>query len=77
MERIVSQGHTSPPGFWYDQASTEWVILLQGAARLKFEDSSELELRPGDFIEIPKHRRHRVEWTDVQQQTIWLAIHQT
>lgn len=74
IERIVSHGHSSPPGFWYDQARNEWVLLIQGAARLSFEDQS-LELKPGDFVNIPAHRRHRVDWTDPSQPTIWLAVH--
>ncbi len=26
IERIVSHGHASPDGFWYDQEEHEWVI---------------------------------------------------
>ena len=74
IERIVSQGHASPPDFWYDQAEHEWVLLIQGAARLRLDDEV-VELKPGDFLNIPAHRRHRVEWTSPDQQTIWLAIH--
>lgn len=74
IERIVSFGHTSPPGFWFDQEQHEWVVLLKGAARLRFEDE-ELELQPGSFVNIPAHRRHRVEWTAPDEPTIWLAIH--
>ena len=25
IERIVSEGHVSPEGFWYDQDEPEWV----------------------------------------------------
>ena len=74
IERIVSQGHASPPDFWSDQAEHEWVLLIQGAARLRLDDKV-VELKPGDFLNIPAHRRHRVEWTSPDQQTIWLAIH--
>lgn len=74
IERIVSQGHSSPAGFWYDQDQSEFVVLLQGAARLRFEDG-EIEMQPGSFLDIPARRRHRVEWTDPNQPTIWLAIH--
>jgi cupin 2 domain-containing protein len=74
IERIVSSGHASPPGFWYDQAEGEWVLLLQGSALLRFADEAEpRRLMPGDFIEIAPHRRHRVEWTDPEQPTLWLA----
>ena len=76
IERIVSRGHASPEGFWYDQPEQEWVLVLQGAARLRFEGSREpLEVNPGDYVHIPAHQRHRVEWTTPQEPTIWLAIH--
>lgn len=73
IERIVSHGHASPAGFWYDQAEHEFVLLLQGAARLRYEDS-EQELRPGDWVHLPAHCRHRVEGTAPHETTIWLAI---
>ena len=73
IERIVSRGHASPEDFWYDQSEHEWVIVLKGAARLRFEDEV-VELNPGDFANIPAHRRHRVEWTTPTEPTIWLAI---
>jgi cupin 2 domain-containing protein len=76
LERIVSTGQATPPGEWYDQEAHEWVVLLSGAARLRFEDEPEpRELRPGDYLLIPAHRRHRVEWTDPTQATVWLALH--
>ena len=76
IERIVSQGHASPPGFWYDQPQGEWVVVLAGEARLRFEDEAEPRtLGPGDFCDISPHRRHRVDWTDPAQPTVWLAVH--
>jgi cupin 2 domain-containing protein len=73
--RVVSQGHASPAGFWYDQDEYEFVVLISGAARLVFEDQPEpLEMVPGSFVNIPAHRRHRVEWTDPAQPTVWLGI---
>jgi cupin 2 domain-containing protein len=73
IERIVSQGHGSPDGFWYDQVQDEFVILLAGAARLRFDDSS-VDLKPGDYILIPAHRRHRVDCTAPGVNTVWLAV---
>jgi cupin 2 domain-containing protein len=73
IERIVSRGQASPEGFWYDQDHHEFVVLLQGAARLRFDDES-VEMKPGDWIDIPAHRRHRVEWTTPDGPTIWLAV---
>ncbi|MFA6411982.1 MAG: cupin domain-containing protein [Syntrophales bacterium] len=76
IERIVSHGHCSPEGFWYDQHEHEWVILIKGSAVLRFEDQSEnITMSPGDYIHIEKHQKHRVEWTDPEQETIWLAVH--
>jgi cupin 2 domain-containing protein len=76
IERIVSYGQASPEGFWYDQPQHEWVMLLAGAARLRFESSDEpVELRPGDYVHIPAHARHRVERTSSSGPTIWLAVH--
>ena len=76
IERIVSPGHASPAGGWYDQERHEFVVLLQGAARLKFDgDNQAVTMTPGSFVDIAAHRRHRVEWTDPNQPTIWLAVH--
>lgn len=75
IERIVSRGHASPPGFWYDQEDHEWVLLLAGKAGLRFEANDEVvELHAGDSLAIPAHERHRVEWTATDQDTIWLAV---
>jgi cupin 2 domain-containing protein len=76
IERIASRGHASPEGLWYDQPRHEFVVVLCGAARLQFEDGGELiELTAGSYLDIPARRRHRVEWTDPSQPTIWLAVH--
>lgn len=74
IERIVSHGHASPNGFWYDQDDHEWVVVLKGAARLRFEDGV-VQMTAGDFINIAAHRKHRVEWTTPDVPTIWLAVH--
>ncbi|MBN1587264.1 MAG: phosphoribosylaminoimidazole carboxylase [Candidatus Omnitrophica bacterium] len=76
IERIVSRGHASPPDFWYDQDTHEFVLLVQGEARLVFEEGPELVyLKAGDFLDIPAHRKHRVDWTLPDQDTVWLAVH--
>ena len=74
IERIVSQGHTSPDEGWYDQDENEWVIVLRGGGRIAFDDGSEVALTVGDYLHIPAHRRHRVSWTDPSQPTVWLAV---
>jgi len=73
IERIVSHGHSTPAEFWYDQNQSEWVIVLRGAACLRFEDET-VEMRAGDFLNIPAHRRHQVSWTTSDELTIWLAV---
>ena len=75
IERIVSTGHASPEGFWYDQPRPEFVLVLQGRARLEFDDGEALDLEPGAWADIPAHRRHRVAWTAPDEPTVWLAIH--
>ena len=76
LERIISFGQKTPPGEWYDQEMNEWVVLLKGSAGLLFDGREEvLVIQPGDSVHIPAHRRHRVEWTDTEQVTIWLALH--
>ena len=76
IERIVSQGHYSKEGFWYDQSENELVILLKGRATLRFENQPQvIKMNPGDYLHIGKHVLHRVESTDKKQETIWLAVH--
>jgi cupin 2 domain-containing protein len=76
IERIVSHGHASPAGFWYDQDTAEWVIVLKGSAGLLFAGEREARtLHAGDYVHIAPHARHRVEWTDPDEPTVWLAVH--
>jgi len=73
IERIISHGHASATDFWYDQPRHEWVIVLQGAARLQFEDGI-IEMKVGDFVNIPAFKKHRVEWTTPDEPTVWLGV---
>jgi cupin 2 domain-containing protein len=76
IERIVSTGQASPPGFWFDQDWDEFVLLVSGAAELRVEgETTARSLRVGDHLRIPAHVRHRVEWTSASEPTIWLAVH--
>ena len=76
IERIVSTGHATAPGTWYDQDRGEWVLVLAGSAGLVFEGETEpILLEPGSYVHIAAHTRHRVAWTDESAPTIWLAIH--
>lgn len=76
IERIVSRGQASPPGFWYDQDWAEWVLVVSGSAGLMIEGEARARvLGRGDHVLIPAHVRHRVEWTDASEPTVWVAVH--
>lgn len=75
IERIVSKGHRGPDDFWYDQTDHEWVLLLQGEARVGFAEAESVTLKSGDYLLIKAHCLHRVEWTSEEIETIWLAVH--
>jgi cupin 2 domain-containing protein len=73
IEKIVSKGHTTPEDEWYDQDMNEWVIVLKGEAILQFEHE-QIYLKSGEYIQIPKHTKHKVSWTKQEEETIWLAV---
>ncbi len=75
IERIISKGHTSPDSGWYDQPKNEWVMVLKGEAVITFQDEPEIRLAAGSYIDIAAHKKHRVSWTDPNNETIWLAVH--
>ena len=75
IERIISTGQTTPIGEWYDQEQDEWVILLQGEATLAYADGKQIKLTAGDYLFIPAHQKHRVEYTSIEPPCIWLAVH--
>ncbi len=72
--RIVSTGHSSPKEFWYDQDEHEWVVVLKGEAELVFDNGESVTMKPGDYVLIPAHKKHRVEWTTAEEPTVWLAV---
>jgi len=74
IERIISTGQTSPEGVWYDQSESEWILLLQGEAKLEFENGEIIILITGDYYMIPPHKKHRVAYTSTSPQCIWLCI---
>ncbi len=76
IERIISHGQSSAESFWYDQAEHEWIMVLQGSAAIRFEDGLR-QLNAGDYLLIPAHQKHRVEWTQADSTTIWLCIFYT
>jgi cupin 2 domain-containing protein len=76
LERIVSDGQLTAEDEWYDEDENEWFILLKGSAGLLLEgDKEPLVLKPGDYLNLPAHRKHKVLWTDADEKTIWLALH--
>ena len=74
IERIVSDNHSSPEGFYYNQTEDEFVILLKGSAQITFKDSKSILLNPGDYLIIPALTEHRVDWTSDKEKTVWLAF---
>jgi len=74
IEKIISKGHASPEQGWYDQDENEWVVVIKGAGELTFESGEKVRLAVGDYINIEAHKKHRVTWTDPEEETIWLAI---
>ena len=71
VERIVSRGQSSPDGFWYDSEQDEWVAVLRGEGKLRFESTGTvLHMKPGDLVNIPAHTRHRVDWTTSDEPTV-------
>ena len=75
FQRIVSDAHITPKDEWYDQEDNEWLILIQGAAIISFEDEEDITLKVGDYLNLPSHKRHRVSWTSEDEKTIWLVAH--
>lgn len=75
IERIISTGQVTPKGVWYDQEQDEWVVLLQGNAILSWENGKRLDMGAGDWVFIPAHERHRVEYTSEDLPCVWLAVH--
>lgn len=76
VERIVSHGGRAPSEGVFEQDWTEFVVLVQGEARLVAQEPDEtFDLNPGDWLEIPPKRRHYVAWTSCEPPTVWLAVH--
>jgi cupin 2 domain-containing protein len=75
LERIISRGQASPATGWYDQAEHEWVLIIEGEAEIVFDDGEVVPMKRGDYLTIPAHTRHRVQWTTPERETVWLALH--
>ncbi len=74
IERIISRGHVTPENKWYDQSEDEFVLLLQGEARLLFENNEVIKLKSGDYLTIPAHKKHRVVFTSENIDAVWLTV---
>jgi quercetin dioxygenase-like cupin family protein len=77
VERIVSHGQATPEHAPMVQEQDEWVLLLQGAAGLRIEDSDEVTLHAGDHVWIGRGQKHWVTWTAKDRPSVWLAVHLT
>ena len=71
IEQIISTGQTSD---WYDQEEAEFVVLLEGQAKIEFEDKPTLTLNRGEAINIKPHERHRVSFTSTEPPCVWLCV---
>jgi cupin 2 domain-containing protein len=74
IKRIISTGQVTPAGEWYDQEQNEWLIVLQGSGELSYEDNSRIKLNTGDYLLIPAHQKHRVEYTSMKPPCVWLTV---
>ena len=74
IERIISDGHASEEGEWYDQEEHEWVSVLKGTGVIEYDDGTLVVLNVGDYVNIPAHTKHRVKSTSATEKTIWLAV---
>ncbi len=72
IERIISYGQTTPEDYWYDQEQDEFVLILDGFAKIKYENGKIIELKKGSSLYIKAHEKHQVIYTS--NPTIWLAI---
>jgi mannose-6-phosphate isomerase-like protein (cupin superfamily) len=75
IERIVSNGQITPEDEPMVQEQDEWVVLLQGEAGIRIEDSVAVTLKPGDHLTIAGGQRHWVTYTAKGEPTVWLAVH--
>ena len=76
IERITSRGQATPKGKWLRSKAAEWVIVLRGRARLRFEGARKsFDLKVGEHVFIPANACHRVDWTHPGRKTVWLAVH--
>jgi cupin 2 domain-containing protein len=74
IERIISTGQVTASDFWYDQLETEFVTVLQGDAKILFDNGKEIHLTKGDYLTIPAHCRHKVSYTSVEPACVWLVV---
>lgn len=72
IERIISYGQHTPQEFWYDQTEDEFVLVLEGEAKIAYDDENLYHLKKGDSLYIKAHQKHQVRYTS--NPTIWLAI---
>ena len=75
VERIISNGQTTPPGKWFDSDKNEWVLLVQGKATLQMENNTLIHLKAGDYLLIPAHQKHRVSYTSAKPHCIWITLY--
>ncbi len=72
IERIISYGQTTPKDYWYDQDENEFVYIVQGKAKIKYDDGTIHILNINDSLYIQAHQKHQVIYTS--NPTIWLTV---
>lgn len=72
IERIISYGQTSDKDFWYDQDEDEFVLVLEGNAKIRYDNGEIFELEKGSSLYIKAHTKHQVIYT--ANPTVWLAV---
>ncbi|CAN5494662.1 hypothetical protein BH10BAC5_BH10BAC5_18240 [soil metagenome] len=74
IEQIISKGHVTEEGKWLIQEHAEWIMIIQGEAKIEIE-GKKFTLHQGDHILIQGSKRHRVTETSSIPECIWLAVH--
>ena len=72
IERIVSYGQITPQNYWYNQTQDEFVLIVSGAAKIKYDNETIYHLKENDSLNIPAFQKHQVIYTN--NPTVWLAI---
>ena len=71
IERIISTGQCSG---WYDDAQSEFVLLLDGQAEIEYQNGDVIRLDKGGTVLIKPHEKHRVKSTTADPPCVWICV---